>query len=141
MRLIPRHYNAIIQQTHNKFRWLWLCKVHGCAAAQGNAQANSFAHCRGLFRGNGQIAYHSVFTRNLKPGGFRTASNPYKNSFRPVNQATKLPNNIIVKAPSRLPLVYKVSELAHELQLPERTLRDLIDIGAPHQRDQSNPSG
>jgi len=40
----------------------------------GNAQANSFAHCRGVIRGNGQIAYHAVIARKIKPGGFRTAS-------------------------------------------------------------------
>jgi hypothetical protein len=50
----------------------------------------------------------------------------------------KLPHNVIVKAPGLLPLLYKVSELADELQLPERTLRDWLDMGAPHQRDQSN---
>ena len=50
----------------------------------------------------------------------------------------KLPHNVIVKAPGLLPLLYKVSELANELQVPERTLRDWLDMGAPHQRDQSN---
>jgi hypothetical protein len=47
-----------------------------------------------------------------------------------------LPHSVIVKAPGLLPMLYKVCELAVELHLPERTLRDWLDDGAPHQRDQ-----
>ena len=47
----------------------------------------------------------------------------------------KLPHIVIVKAPGLLPMLYKVSELAGELGIPERTLRDWLEAGAPHQRD------
>ena len=48
----------------------------------------------------------------------------------------RLPHAVIVKAPGLLPMLYKVSELAVELHLPERTLRDWLEKGAPHKRDQ-----
>ena len=48
----------------------------------------------------------------------------------------RLPHSVIVKAPGLLPMLYKVSELAVELHLPERTLRDWLENGAPHQRYQ-----
>ena len=48
----------------------------------------------------------------------------------------KLPHSVIVKAPGLLPMLYKVSELADELKVPERTLRDWLSAGAPHQRDE-----
>lgn len=47
-----------------------------------------------------------------------------------------LSHSVIVKAPGLLPMLYKVSELAIELHLAERTLRDWLEDGAPHQRDQ-----
>ena len=47
----------------------------------------------------------------------------------------KLPHHVIVKAPGLLPMLYKVRELAGEIGLPERTLRDWLEAGAPHQRD------
>jgi hypothetical protein len=50
----------------------------------------------------------------------------------------KSPHHVIVKAPGLLPMLYKTSELADEIQIPERTLRDWLDAGAPHQRDASN---
>src|SRR6266498_1872473 len=50
----------------------------------------------------------------------------------------KLPHIVIVKAPGLLPMHYKASELANEFKIPERTLRDWLDKGAPYQRDQSN---
>jgi hypothetical protein len=46
-----------------------------------------------------------------------------------------LPHSVIVKSPGLLPMLYKVCELAIELHLPERTLRDWLEDGAPHQRD------
>jgi hypothetical protein len=48
----------------------------------------------------------------------------------------RLPHSVIVKAPGLLPMLYKVSELAVELHLPERTLRDWLEKGAPHKRNQ-----
>ena len=48
----------------------------------------------------------------------------------------RLPHAVIVKAPGLLPMLYKVSELAVELHLPERTLRDWLENGAPYQRYQ-----
>jgi hypothetical protein len=50
----------------------------------------------------------------------------------------KLPHHVIVKAPGLLPMLYKASELADEIQIPERTLRDWLEAGAPFQRDSSN---
>ncbi len=49
-----------------------------------------------------------------------------------------LPHCVIVKAPGLLPMLYKVSELASDLQVPERTLRDWIEAGVPHQRDENS---
>lgn len=49
-----------------------------------------------------------------------------------------LPHTAIVKAPGLLPMLYKVSEIAAELKVPERTLRDWLTAGAPHQRDERN---
>ncbi len=50
----------------------------------------------------------------------------------------KLPHSVIVKSPSLLTMLYKVSELAEELGIPERTIRDWLSRGAPHQRDSRN---
>jgi len=47
----------------------------------------------------------------------------------------KLPQLVIVKAPGLLDMMYKVSELASDLRIPERTLREWLDAGAPHERD------
>ena len=47
----------------------------------------------------------------------------------------KLPHHVIVRSPGLLPMLYKVSELANELGIPDRTLRDWLNTGAPHQRD------
>ncbi len=49
-----------------------------------------------------------------------------------------LPHQVIVKAPGLLPMLYKVSELASDLEIPERTLRDWLDTGAPHHRDEKS---
>lgn len=53
----------------------------------------------------------------------------------PNHRTRKLPHSIIVKAPGLLPMLYKPSELADDLDIPERTLRDWLDDGAPHSRD------
>ena len=50
----------------------------------------------------------------------------------------KLPHSVIIKSPGLLTMLYKVSELAEELSIPERTLRDWLEMGAPHQRDSRN---
>lgn len=51
----------------------------------------------------------------------------------------KLPHSVIVKAPGLLPMLYKPSEIAKDLGIPDRTLRDWLDkFGAPHQRDQQD---
>lgn len=47
----------------------------------------------------------------------------------------KLPHAVVVKAPGLLPMLYTVRELAEELGLPDRTLRDWLDAGAPYHRD------
>ena len=51
------------------------------------------------------------------------------------NPHTKLPHAVIVRAPGLLPMLYTVRELADELSMPERTLRDWLHHGAPHTRD------
>ena len=50
----------------------------------------------------------------------------------------KLPHKVIVKSPGLLHMKYKVRELAEEVDVPERTLRDWLSRGAPHQRDSRN---
>jgi hypothetical protein len=47
----------------------------------------------------------------------------------------KLPHSVIVKSPGLLPMLYTARELSDALGIPERTLRDWLDGGAPHQRD------
>jgi len=48
----------------------------------------------------------------------------------------RLPHSAIVRSPGLLPMLYTVSEIAAALGVPERTLRDWLDAGAPHDRDQ-----
>ena len=50
----------------------------------------------------------------------------------------KFPHSVIAKTPYILPMKYKVSELAEELRIPDRTLRDWLKRGAPHERDSRN---
>ena len=50
----------------------------------------------------------------------------------------KFPHIVVVKSPGLLPMRYKVSEIALELGIPQRTLRDWLKRGAPHQRDSRN---
>ncbi len=47
-----------------------------------------------------------------------------------------LAHGVIIKSPGLLPMLYTVRELALELEIPERTLRDWLKAGAPHQIDQ-----
>ena len=48
---------------------------------------------------------------------------------------TRLPHQVIVKAPGLLPMLYKVSEISAELGVPESTLRYWLSKGAPSQKD------
>lgn len=50
----------------------------------------------------------------------------------------KLPHSVIVRSPGLLPVLYTVRELAEEIVIPERTLRDWLIHGAPHTRDRLN---
>ena len=50
----------------------------------------------------------------------------------------RIRHSVIVSSPGLLPMSYTVSELAGELRVPDRTLRDWLDAGAPHQRDFSS---
>ena len=61
------------------------------------------------------------------------ASASVDSGYRP--RSRKLPHSVIVKATGLLPMMYKPSELAEDLGIPERTLRDWLDDGAPHERD------
>jgi hypothetical protein len=45
------------------------------------------------------------------------------------------PHRVIVRAPGLLPMLYKVSELAAEIGVPDSTMRGWLDLGAPHRRD------
>jgi len=56
-----------------------------------------------------------------------------KNQFK-----VKIPHFVIVRAPGLLPMKYKISELAEELDIPYRTLYDWLDLGVPHERDVRN---
>lgn len=47
----------------------------------------------------------------------------------------KLPHLVIIRAPGLLPMLYTAGELAGDLGVPERTLRDWLAGGAPHRRD------
>ena len=47
----------------------------------------------------------------------------------------KLSHPVIVRAPGLLPMLYTIRELAGELGIPERTLRDWLKSGAPYTRD------
>jgi hypothetical protein len=47
----------------------------------------------------------------------------------------RITHSVIVRSPGLLPMLYKVSELAEELDIHPRTLYDWLKQGAPHQRD------
>jgi len=51
---------------------------------------------------------------------------------------TKLPHNVIIKAPGLLPMLYSPREICEELDIAESTLRDWLQIDVPHQRDNRN---
>ena len=54
------------------------------------------------------------------------------------NHRTKLPHNVIIKAPGLLPMLYPPREICEELGIAESTLRDWLQIDLPHQRDNRN---
>ena len=54
------------------------------------------------------------------------------------NHRTKLPHNVIIKAPGLLPMLYTPREICDELDIAESTLRDWLQIDVPHQRDNRN---
>ena len=47
----------------------------------------------------------------------------------------KLPHIVIVRAPGLLPMLYTLREIGQELGIPDSTLRDWLQSGAPYQRD------
>ena len=51
---------------------------------------------------------------------------------------TKLPHNVIIKAPGLLPMLYTPREICEELDIAESTLRDWLQTDVPHQRDNRN---
>jgi hypothetical protein len=51
------------------------------------------------------------------------------------NAIKKLPHLVIVRAPSLLAMDYKIQEIVEELGVPNSTLRDWLNKGAPHHRD------
>ena len=51
---------------------------------------------------------------------------------------TKLPHNVIIKAPGLLPMLFTPREICEELDIAESTLRDWLQIDVPHQRDNRN---
>lgn len=54
------------------------------------------------------------------------------------SRRTKLPHTVIVKAPGLLPMLYTPREICEELDIAESTLRDWLQTGVPHQRDNRN---
>ena len=54
------------------------------------------------------------------------------------NHRTKLPHNVIIKAPGLLPMLYTPREICEELDIAESTMRDWLQIDVPHQRDNRN---
>ena len=54
------------------------------------------------------------------------------------NHRTKLPHNVIIKAPGLLPMLYTPREICEELDIAESTLRDWLQIDVPHQSDNRN---
>jgi hypothetical protein len=50
----------------------------------------------------------------------------------------KLPQLVIVRSLGLLPMLYSPRELCEELGIPESTLRDWLQMGAPFQRDNRN---
>ena len=50
----------------------------------------------------------------------------------------KIPHLVIVRAPGLLPMLYTLRELGEELDIPMSTLRDWLQVGAPHERDNRN---
>ena len=51
------------------------------------------------------------------------------------NVIKKFPHLVIVRAPSLLAMDYKIQEIVEELGVPNSTLRDWLNKGAPHYRD------
>jgi hypothetical protein len=49
----------------------------------------------------------------------------------------RLPHSAIIKSPGLLSMLYTVSEMAGALGVPERTLRDWLEAGAPYDREQN----
>ncbi len=47
----------------------------------------------------------------------------------------RFPHIVLIRAPGLLPMQYKARELAEELGIHSRTLRDWLNQGAPHHRD------
>lgn len=54
------------------------------------------------------------------------------------SRRTKLPHAVIIKAPGLLPMLYTPREICEELGIAESTLRDWLQAGVPHQRDNRN---
>ena len=46
-----------------------------------------------------------------------------------------LPHAVIVKAPGLLPMLYRLGELAEELEISPRVVREWMDKGLPYTRD------
>jgi hypothetical protein len=46
-----------------------------------------------------------------------------------------LPHAVITRAPGLLPMMYRTTELAEELKVPVKLVKQLVDRGAPHERD------
>ena len=57
-------------------------------------------------------------------------------SNRWTGERFKLPHTVIVRAPGLLPMLYTPGELEQELGVPARAIRDWLDRGLAHQRDE-----
>jgi hypothetical protein len=58
-----------------------------------------------------------------------------QSSAPPVIDRTVLPQAVIVRAPGLLPMLYSPGELARELVIPVRTIREWLGRGLPHRRN------
>lgn len=67
-----------------------------------------------------------------------SSQNSQQGPMEKPNRRTRLTHQVIVQAPGLLPMLYTLREISTELGVPDSTLRDWLDAGAPHHRDDRN---
>ena len=76
-----------------------------------------------------------MVARRVDHGSPDSSCSPSEGVGASVASYLKLPHSVIVRAPGLLPMLYRPSELAEELNVAAPTVRDWIEKGLPHQRD------